>query len=187
MTDKEQEALGRGARPRRRTRSARACAACTPWRAAEARLLAKRVDELTKDGPYELSDVVLLLRATTHMHIYERALEERGIATYVLGGRGYWSQQQVGDLRNYLAALANPLDGLALYSVLASPLGGLSLDSLVLIAAEARRRSWDPWRTLTDPEAEIGLEPEQARAGGGVRASGSRPSGRWRRGSRWRR
>ena len=113
--------------------------------------------------------MVLLLRATTHMHIYERALEERGIPTYVLGGRGYWSQQQVGDLRNYLAALANPLDGLALYSVLASPLGGLSLDSLVLIAAEARRRSWDPWRTLTDSEAEIGLEPEQARACGGVR------------------
>ena len=134
----------------------------TPWRAAEARLLAKRVDELTRGGPYELSDVVLLLRATTHMHIYERALEERGIPTYVLGGRGYWSQQQVGDLRHYLAALANPLDGLALYSVLASPLGGLSLDSLVLIAAESRLRGGDPWRTLTDPDAEIGLEPEQA-------------------------
>jgi ATP-dependent exoDNAse (exonuclease V) beta subunit len=134
----------------------------TPWRAAEARLLARRVDELTGEGPYELSDVVLLLRATTHMHIYERALEERGIPTYVLGGRGYWSQQQVGDLRNYLAALANPLDGLALYSVLASPLGGLSLDSLVLIAAEARSRGQDPWRTLTDAEAELGLEPEQA-------------------------
>ena len=133
-----------------------------PWRAAEARLLARRVKELTADGPYELSDVVLLLRATTHMHIYERALEERGIPTYVLGGRGYWSQQQVADLRNYLAALANPLDGLALYSVLASPLGGLSLDSLVLIAAEARRRRQDPWRTLTDPEAKLGLESEQA-------------------------
>ena len=36
-----------------------------PWRAAEARLLARRVEELTKEGPYELSDVVLLLRATT--------------------------------------------------------------------------------------------------------------------------
>ncbi len=134
----------------------------TPWRAAEARLLAKRVEQLTTDGPYELSDVVLLMRATTHMDIYERALEERGIPTYVLGGRGYWSQQQVADLRNYLAALANPLDGLALYSVLASPLGGLSLDSLVLIAAEARGRGWDPWRILSDPEADPGLEPEQA-------------------------
>jgi ATP-dependent exoDNAse (exonuclease V) beta subunit len=134
----------------------------TPWRAAEARLLARRLEELTVDGPYEFSDVVLLLRATTHMHIYERALEERGIATYVLGGRGYWSQQQVGDLRNYLAALANPLDGLALYSVLASPLAGLSLDSLVLIAAAARRKEWDVWRTLSDPEADLGLEADQA-------------------------
>jgi len=107
------------------------------WRAAEARLLARRIDELTgEDGPYDLRDVVILLRATTSASIYERALEERGIATHVLGGRGYWSQQQVGDLRAYLAALANPLDELALYSALASPLGGVSLDGLVLIARD---------------------------------------------------
>ena len=89
--------------------------------------------------PYALSDVVVLLRATTHIAVYERALEERGIPTFVLGGRGYWSQQQVGDLRAYLAALANPRDELALHSVLASPLGGLSLDSLVILRAAARR------------------------------------------------
>ncbi len=141
----------------------------TPWRAAEARLLARRLEELTVDGPYQFSEVALLLRATTHMHIYERALEERGIPTYVLGGRGYWSQQQVGDLRHYLAALANPLDGLALYSVLASPLGGLSLDSLVLIAAAARRENWDVWRTLSDPGVDLGLDARPGRAGRGVR------------------
>ena len=49
------------------------------------------------------------------MGFYERALEERGIPTHVVGGRGYWSQQQVADLRHWLAALANPLDELALY------------------------------------------------------------------------
>ncbi len=120
----------------------------TPWRAAEARLLARRIDELTTHGPYRPGDVVLLLRATTHIGIYERALEERGIPTYVLGGRGYWSQQQVGDLRAYLAALANPLDELALHSVLASPLGGVSLDALVMVAAVARATGWDPWRVV---------------------------------------
>ena len=36
-------------------------------------------------------DIVVLLRATTHMGFYERALEERGIPTHVVGGRGYWS------------------------------------------------------------------------------------------------
>ena len=103
--------------------------AATPWRAAEARLLAKRVDELRAQGGWEWRDIVLLFRATTHMGFYERALEERGIPTHVVGGRGYWAQQQVADLRHWLAALANPLDELAVYSVLASPLGGLSLDA----------------------------------------------------------
>ena len=79
----------------------------------------------------------MLLRATTHMSLYERALEERGIPTHVVGGRGYWSQQQVGDLRNWLAALANPRDELSLLSVLASPLVGVSLDGVALLALRA--------------------------------------------------
>ncbi len=135
--------------------------AITPWRAAEARLLARRIHELTgEDGPFSLSDVVILVRATTHVAVYERALEERGIATHVLGGRGYWSQQQVGDLRAWLAALANPLDALALHSVLASPLVGLSLDALVILAAGARRAGWGLWRLLESVAA--GSEPAVA-------------------------
>ncbi len=136
----------------------------TPWRAAEARLLARRVDELTTHGPYRPGEVVLLLRATTHIGVYERALEERGIPTYVLGGRGYWSQQQVADLRAYLAALANPLDELALHSVLASPLGGVSLDALVMVAAAARSAGWDVWRVV---------EAVAAIPAGGARATGA--------------
>ncbi|MGI8844811.1 MAG: UvrD-helicase domain-containing protein, partial [Thermoleophilaceae bacterium] len=120
----------------------------TPWRAAEARLLAKRIDELVGEGRFRPGEVVVLLRATTSIGVYERAFEERGLPTYVLGGRGYWSQQQVADLRAYLAALANPLDELALHSVLASPLVGVSLDALVLLAATARRQHWDVWRTV---------------------------------------
>jgi ATP-dependent helicase/nuclease subunit A len=120
----------------------------TPWRAAEARLLARRVEEIASEGGFEWRDIVLLLRATTHMAHYERALEERGIPTHVVGGRGYWSQQQVADLRHWLGALANPLDELAVYSVLASPLAGLSLDAVALIGMEARRSGRDPWWLL---------------------------------------
>ena len=58
----------------------------------------------------------MLFRATTRMGLFERALDERGIPVHVVGGRGYWGQQQVADLRHWLAALANPLDELALYS-----------------------------------------------------------------------
>ena len=125
------------------------------WRAAEARLLAKRIDELTRGGPWSYGDVVILFRATTAMGFFERALDERGIPVHVVGGRGYWGQQQVADLRHWLAALANPLDGLALYSVLASPLGGLSLDAVALIGLHARRMRWDPFRVVREPAGEL--------------------------------
>ena len=184
---------GTSASPTRSCPSARACAAITPWRAAEARLLARRIHELTgDDGPFSLSDVVVLVRATTHVAVYERALEERGIATHVLGGRGYWGQQQVGDLRAWLAALANPLDALALHSVLASPLVGLSLDALVILAAAcaaratgavahaARESPRATSRRTRSPRRDL-----RARGGGSWRCSpASAPP---RRASRWRR
>ena len=44
------------------------------------------------------------------LRLFEQALEEQGLPTYVVGGRGYWSQEQVRDGLAYLAALANPRD-----------------------------------------------------------------------------
>ena len=131
----------------------------TIWRAAEARMLAKRIGELAGPGrPFAYADCVMLLRATTHMGVYERALEDRGIPTHVLGGRGYWAQQQVADMRAYLAALANPLDELALHSVLASPLGGLSLDTLVVLAARSKRSGpGGIWRVMNEDDELPGL------------------------------
>ncbi|MDE3133290.1 MAG: UvrD-helicase domain-containing protein, partial [Acidobacteriota bacterium] len=109
-----------------------------PWRVAEARALAARVRELIAAGEASAGEVVVLLRATTDMSVYEQALEAAGVPTYVIGGRGYWSHPQVLELVAYLRVLANPLDSEALYGVLSSPLCGLSLDGLVLEAAGAR-------------------------------------------------
>jgi ATP-dependent helicase/nuclease subunit A len=121
----------------------------SPWRLAEARALARRVAVLVGDGTAP-GEIVVLLRASTDMRAYERALESEGLATYVIGGRGYWSHPQVLDMVAYLRALANPRDEEPLYGVLASPLVGLSLDGLVILAAAARRRGGDPWRVLRD-------------------------------------
>jgi ATP-dependent exoDNAse (exonuclease V) beta subunit len=114
----------------------------SPWRAAEARALARRVRGLLDAGAAP-ADIVVLTRATTDLRAYERALEEQGIPTYLIGGRGYWSHPQVMDLVAYLRALANPLDEEGYYQLLASPLVGLSSDGLVLVAA-ARRAREDP-------------------------------------------
>ncbi|HYB25728.1 MAG TPA: UvrD-helicase domain-containing protein, partial [Solirubrobacteraceae bacterium] len=125
-----------------------------PWRVAEARALAARLERLLSSGTPP-RDVVLLTRATTDLRVYERALEDRGIPTYVIGGRGYWAHPQVIDMVSYLEALANPRAEEALYTVLMSPLVGVSADALVVLAATARARSCDPWRVLSEVDGAL--------------------------------
>ncbi len=110
------------------------------WRVAEARAVASRVRELIDAGAAP-RDVVMLTRAATDLRLYERALEDREIPTYTIGGRGYWSSPPVMDLLAYLRSLANPLDERSYYHLLASPLVALSMDALVLLAAARRKGS----------------------------------------------
>ena len=126
----------------------------SPWRIAEARILAARVGELIADGA-SAREIVVLTRATTDLRAYERALEERGIPTYVIGGRGYWSHPQVVDVVSYLRALANPRDEEALYTVLASPMVAVSVDALVTVAAAGRASGRDPWWVLREPDGRL--------------------------------
>ena len=84
--------------------------------------------------------MVVLLRAFTHLDAYEDSLERAGLRPYVVGGRGYWSQQQVADVCALLATIANPLDDQALFGALASPACGVAPDTLWLLRAAAGRR-----------------------------------------------
>jgi ATP-dependent helicase/nuclease subunit A len=126
----------------------------TLWRQAEARLLAQRVAELVAGGQATAGDVAVLLRAATDLPVYERALEERGLRTLAAVG-SFWGHQQVGDLLAWLRALANPLDELALYSVLACPLVGISSDGLALVALQARAEEVRAWATIARTDGDL--------------------------------
>jgi ATP-dependent helicase/nuclease subunit A len=110
---------------------------------AEARTLAARLRELHEAG-VERGAMVVLLRAFTHLDAYEDSLARAGLRPYVVGGRGYWSQQQVADVCALLATIANPLDDEALFGALASPACAVSPDTLWLLRAAAgrRRHAW---------------------------------------------
>jgi ATP-dependent helicase/nuclease subunit A len=113
---------------------------------AEARFLAARLRELA-DAGVERGEMVVLLRAFTQLDAYEDSLQRAGLRPYVVGGRGYWSQQQVADVCALLATIANPLDDQALFGALASPACGLTPDTLWLLrAATGKGRS--VWRTV---------------------------------------
>jgi ATP-dependent helicase/nuclease subunit A len=129
---------------------------------AEARFLAGRMRALA-DAGVARGEMVVLLRAFTHLDVYEDSLERAGLRPYVVGGRGYWSQQQVADVCALLAAIANPLDDQALFGALASPACGLAPDTLWLLRAAAgkRRHVWPAVeRAVADGDAEL-AEPER--------------------------
>ncbi len=127
-----------------------------PEAAAEARFLAARLRELA-DAGVPRGSIVLLLRAFTHVDAYEEALVRAGLRPYVVGGRGYWSQQQVEDVRCLLATVANPLDDEPLLGALASPACGVLPDTLWLLRRAVGRRGWI-WTAL---EAAVGAwEPQ---------------------------
>ncbi len=119
------------------------------WRQAEARALAQRVDELVRSGRAQAGEIVVLLRASGDLEVFERALQLRGLRTLAAVG-AFWGHQQIGDLLAYLRALLNPLDEQALYGVLASPLGGCSRDCLALLAQAAQETRRGVWEIASD-------------------------------------
>ncbi|MDA0185030.1 UvrD-helicase domain-containing protein, partial [Solirubrobacter phytolaccae] len=117
-----------------------------PWRRGEARAIAHRLRQETESGR-RAGDIVVLVRATSSLRLLEEALEEQGLPTYVVGGRGYWSQEQVRDGIAWLRVLANPHDEEALLTVLSSPFCEADTDALVLLTQEGRARG-SMWAAL---------------------------------------
>jgi ATP-dependent helicase/nuclease subunit A len=135
------------------------------WRQAEARLLAQRVGELVRSGRAQAGEVVVLLRASGDLEVFERALQLVGLRTLAAVG-AFWGHQQIGDLLAYLRALANPLDEEALYGVLASPLGGCSRDCLALLARSAQASRTGAWETARRAVGEPGASAATVTAPG---------------------
>ncbi len=137
---------------------------------AEARAVAERLRELAEAGVAR-GAMVVLLRAYTHLDAYEDSLERAGLRPYVVGGRGYWSQQQVADVTALLRTVANPLDDEALFGALASPAVGAAPDTLWLLrmAAGRKRHVWPALERavglgeaeLAEPERLEGLDEEE--------------------------
>jgi ATP-dependent exoDNAse (exonuclease V) beta subunit len=131
---------------------------------AEARALAARLRELHEAG-VERGAMVVLLRAFTHLDAHEDSLARAGLRPYVVGGRGYWSQQQVADVTALLLAIANPLDDEALFGALASPACAVAPDTLWLLRAAAgrRRHVWPALEALALGEgADLGASGDRA-------------------------
>jgi ATP-dependent helicase/nuclease subunit A len=80
-----------------------------------------------ENNTYRYSDVLILLRRTSHQYALEQALRHAGIP-YTLGGkgRGLFTRQETRDVSLFLNVLTNPADMYSLIGFLRSPWVGLS-------------------------------------------------------------
>ncbi len=118
-------------------------------RRKEARALAQRLREIVEgdpvprtradrpEGPLRYGDCALLLRATTHLPVYERALADAGVPYVVVKGRGYYAAREVVDLAQLLLLLGDPHDRYRAVAVLTSLLCGVPEGDLVRIPRDA--------------------------------------------------
>ncbi len=105
----------------------------------------------------EPGDIVILFRALTHVSVYENSLRDYGLNYYLVGGKTFYSQQEVFDLLNLCKCLDDPDDVVALIGVLRSPFFGFNDDTLQTLRPEDG--NW--WNRLQSPPSSISIPAVQ--------------------------
>ena len=94
--------------------------------------------EEKKRRPARPSDVAILLRRLSNVHLFEQALENHGVPYRTVAGAGFFTRQEVLDLTNLLGWLAEPDDSIALAGALRSPLFMIDDQSLLALRSHDR-------------------------------------------------
>ncbi len=94
-------------------------------RRAEAAAIAGWIEAERQGGRLAWRDVALLLRSLGDVEEYAAALRARGIDFLVDGEKRLYGTQEVIDLVNLFAAVADPTDARVVVGLLRSPLGGV--------------------------------------------------------------
>ncbi|MFQ5792760.1 MAG: UvrD-helicase domain-containing protein, partial [Acidobacteriota bacterium] len=111
--------------------------------------VADEVVRLLRKESFRPKDVAVLFRSRTHYRIYEEALAERGVPTYVYRGLGFYDSPEVRDIQALVRFLAEPGSELRAAEFLRSRLVGLSDTGLVeLVRTERTRRLEGPLSQL---------------------------------------
>ncbi len=114
--------------------------AIAPTRARAAAAIGDDIVRLLHEHNYHPKDIAICFRSRTHYRVYEDALTQRGVPTYVYRGLGFYDSPEVRDIQAIIRYLANPISELRAAEVLRSRFIGFSDTGLSLIATQSRRR-----------------------------------------------
>ncbi len=117
------------------------------YRHNQAQFIAKWITEnvgkmtLRSGRKLQYKDIALLSRTTTILAPYTDALRRAGIAFSVEEDRDFYTRQEVCDFLNFLRAVDDPQNRIALVGVMRSPLGALT-DEEIYQASVRKELDW---------------------------------------------
>jgi len=87
----------------------------------EADGVATYVKDAIDGGRHKPSQIAILLRANAHLQNFARALQRRGVAYQISGGRGFYQQPEIKDCIAFLRSVESPDDPVSLLRLLSLP------------------------------------------------------------------
>ncbi|OOM78807.1 UvrD-helicase domain-containing protein [Clostridium sp. BL-8] len=100
----------------------------------EAEALASAIKGLIDPkGVYKFQprDIAVLLRSRTNLQTYENSLKNAGIPYCILGGIGFFDNQEIKDIINLYKFLFDDTDRVSFVGIIRSPIFGISDDMLI--------------------------------------------------------
>lgn len=98
--------------------------------------------------PARFGDIAVLARSRSKFDALGTALRRLGIPFVLHGGRGFFSTQEVSDMRSYLSFLHNTENDLALAAVLRSPFFACNDSDLYAMSTTQGATLWDKMKKL---------------------------------------
>ncbi|MBO4835071.1 MAG: helicase-exonuclease AddAB subunit AddA [Lachnospiraceae bacterium] len=99
---------------------------------AEGYEIARKIEELTRDGAFHYRDIAILGRHADHPEI-ERVLADRHIPIIKSSGKGFFDNLEIKLALNLMRIVDNPYQDIPFTAVLTSPVIGLSANDLARI------------------------------------------------------
>ncbi len=122
---------------------------------SENRLVVKKIIELVRTGKAEFKDVGILARKRKAFVDLESELLNCDIPYRIYGGKGFYQQQEIYDVYNYLLFLINRNSDESLVAILRSPFFMVSDSELYEIAKEVGESFWDKLLKYSKGKSEI--------------------------------
>lgn len=121
----------------------------------EADIVASRISDLLNNKIIEQGDIAILCRKRSMFAEIEQALIKKNIKYNVVGGKGFYQQQSINDIYNYLTFLLNNDDDVALIGILRSPFYNVSDSKLFEISLEEGNSFFSKLRSFASKDENI--------------------------------